>query len=491
MLDDVARDVRYALRMCAHNPAFTAVIVITLALGIGANTAVFSLVDTLILRSLPVRQPEQLVEPLFKYPRDPWLNLFRWSDYERIRRDNHVFSDLIALSSKSFQLTDPARGSEIVDGFFVSDNFFETLGLRPALGRLITTADGESKGATAVISWSYWKSRFNLDPKVLGQSLVVNAVPTTIVGVSPRGFFGLQLGIDPSLWLPAANEPIFQKPSHLSANWRAQDFSLVGRLKPGVTIDRAQAEMRVLDRARLTDLEAQTHDAQWRDVPLRLAPAGAGLSVLRERFGGSLHLMMAAVSVLLLLACLNIASMLLARGAARHREMAVRVALGAERFRVVQQMMTESLLLSTFGGLCGVLVAYVGARALIALIASGRSPGGMPQPLQIPVQVDLRVMLFAAGIAVSTGLLFGLVPAWRAFVSAPSSSLREIGSAGETRRWKRFGQALVVAQVALSLVLLTAAVLFVRYLSDLRTVGLGFQTDSVLQLRLDWSRSGY
>ena len=492
-LDDVGRDVRYALRTCARNPASSAVVVITLAVGIGANTAVFSLVDTLMLRSLRVRQPERLVEPLFKYPRDPWLNLYRWSDYERVRHDSHVFSDLIAMSPKQFQLTDSTLGAELVDGAFVSDNFFSALGLQPAIGRLIGTPDDGigSAAAISVISWSYWKTRFNLDPAVLGRSLVVNDVPTTIVGVTPRGFFGLQLGMDPSLWLPVALEPAIQKPSHLGANSRWQDFSLVGRLKPGVTIEQAQAEMRVLDRARLADLEAQSHDVQWRDVPLQVEPAGAGLSVLRQRFGSSLRLMMAAVSVLLLLACLNIASMLLARSAARRREMAVRVALGAGRFRLFRQALTESLLLSSWGGVCGVFVAYGGAHAMVMFIASGRSPVGMPQPLQVPVQIDLRVLLFAAGVTVMTGVLSGLVPAWRAFVSVPSSSLREIGGAAETRRWRRLGQGLVVAQVAVSVVLVTAAVLFVRYLADLRTVGLGFQADSVLQLRLDWSRSGY
>ena len=204
----------------------------------------------------------------------------------------------------------------------------------------------------------------------------------------------------------------------------------LARLKPGVTIEQAQAEMRVLDRPRLADLEARMHDVQWRHVPLDVEPAGAGLSVLRERFASSLLLMMAAVGVLLLLACINVASMLLARGAARRREMAVRVALGAGRFRLVRQVLTESLLLSTMGGVCGVLVAYVGAHALVTFIASGRSPVGMPQPLQIPVHLDLRVLLFAAGAAVVTGLLFGLAPAWNAFVSAPSSSLRDIGGAG-------------------------------------------------------------
>jgi len=491
-LDDVQRDVRFAVRALLRSRGFTAVAVLTLAVGVGANTAIFSLVNTLMLRSLPVRQPEQLVEFLFKYPGDPRLNSYWWKDYERFRDQNHVFSDLIAVSRGRFQVTGSTYGPDIVDGMYVSGNFFDALGLRPAIGRLVGPQQnqiGSVGAAVAVISWSYWQSRFGLDPAVLGTSIVVNDVPTTIIGVTPPEFFGLILGMDPALWMPVASEPLMQKPSRLTDG--SLSVAIVARLKPDVTLEQAQAEMRVLDRPRLADLEARMHDVQWRQVALEIEPAGAGLSILRERFASSLLLMMSAVGVLLLLACINVASLLLARGAARRREMAVRVSLGAGRFRLVRQVLTEALLLSTVGGVCGVLVAYFGALALVKVIASGRSPVGMPQPLEIPVHLDLRVLLFAAGTAVTTGLLFGLAPACNAFVSAPSSALRDIGGAPETPRWKRFGEGLVVAQVALSLILLSAAALFVRHLTDLRTVGVGFQATSVLQVRLDWSRSGY
>jgi putative ABC transport system permease protein len=262
-------------------------------------------------------------------------------------------------------------------------------------------------------------------------------------------------------------------------------------LKRGVTLQQATAEIRVLDRQRLAELEARGHDVQWRSATTDVEPAGAGLATLRDRFASALLLMTAAVAVLMLLACVNVASMLLARSAARRPEIAMRVALGAGRVRIIRQVLTESLLLSVLGGACGVLLAYVGAHGLVRIIVSGRSPVGMPQPLQIPVHIDLRVLLFAAGTAVATGILFGIVPAWHTFVSAPSSSLREIGGTGETRAGKRFAQALVVVQVALSVILLGAAGVFVRHLTAVRTVGLGFQTDSVLQVRLDWSRGGY
>ena len=494
-LDDFQRDVLYTLRTLSRSPGFTAVAILTMALGIGANTAIFSLVNALMLRSLPVRHPEQLVEMLWKYPGDPRRNYYRWKDYEHFREQNDVFTDLIAMSPGRFQVTGGTLGPEVVDGAYVAGNFFDVLGLRPAIGRLIGPQEdqiGSVGAAVAVISWSYWQSHFSLDPTVLGKSLVVNDVPTTIIGVTPREFFGLQLGMDPPLWLPVSMEPLIQTPSRLADG--SLGVALVARLKPAVTIEQAQAEMRVLDQPRLAELEARSprgNDVQWRHVTLNVEPAGAGLSILRDRFASSLLLMMWAVGVLLLLACINIASMLLARGAARRREMAVRVAVGAGRLRLVRQVLTESLLLSAVGGVCGVLLAYFGAKTLVKIIASGRSPIGMPQPLEIPVHLDLHVLLFALAAAVSTGLLFGLAPACHAFVSAPSSSLREIGGASETRRWRRLGQGLVVAQVALSMILLSAAALFVRHLTDLRTVGIGFQAHSVLQVSLDWSRSGY
>jgi putative ABC transport system permease protein len=493
-LDDLGRDLRYAFRICSRNPGFSAVIIVTLALGIGANTAIFSLVDTLMLRSLPVRQPEQLVELLFKYPRDPRLNMYPWKYYERFRDQNHVFADLVAVSSEPghFQVTGATHGPEVVDGVYVSGNFFAALGLQPAIGRLIGPEEsqiGSARATVAVITWSCWQSRFNLDPTVLGKELIVDNVPMTIIGVTRPEFFGLQLGMDPPLWMPMAVEPLLQKPSRLLDG--SALVSVVGRLKSGVTREQAAAEMRVLDRQRLAELEARGHDVQWRSVTMEVEPAGAGLSTLRDRFAGSLLLIMAAVGVLLLLACINVAGMLLARSAARRHEMAMRVALGAGRLRIIRQVLTESLLLSTSGGACGVLLAYFGAHALATIIGSGRSPVGMPQPLQIPVHLDLRVLLFAAGAALATGVLFGVAPAWHAFASVPSSSLRETGGAGETRSWRRFGQALVVAQVALSVILLCAAALFVRYLTDLRTVGLGFQTNSVLLATLDWSGTDY
>ena len=489
-LDDVRRDVRYALRALYKHPGLAAVIVVTLALGIGANTAVFSVINTVILRSLPVERPDELVELLFKFPGDPRLNSYWWKHYEHFRDRNQVFSDLVAVSPARLPVTGEAIQPEIVDGRYVVGNFFDVLGVRPAIGRLIGPPNdrvGSSDASVAVISWPYWQSRFNGDPRVLGQTVMVAGVPATIIGVTPRGFFGIQLGVDPPIWLPTAMEPLIAKPSQLTAG--TLSVALIGRRKPGVSLPQVEAEMRVLDRLRLADMEARFKDPRFRQVLIEASPAGAGLSVIRDRFGSALRVTMAAVAVLLLLACVNVASMLLARGAARRREMAVRVALGAGRLRLVRQVFTESLLLSTVGSLLGVLFAYVGAEALVRFIRSGRSPVGMPQPLDISADLDLTVLMFAAAAALITGLLFGVAPALRAFVSTPESSPQEIGRATETRAWRLFGKGLVVAQVALAVVMLGAATLFVRHLSDLRTVGVGFDAEPVLQVRLDPSQS--
>jgi predicted permease len=488
-MDDARRDVRYGLRALRRTPGFTAVVVLILAVGIGATTAIFSVVYEFMFRSLPVSHPEQLVEMLFKYPGDPRLNIFSWDDYQRIRGQNHVFSEVIAQSSHSapFQVGAASGAPEVVDTILVSGNFFGVLGLRPAIGRLIGPAEGDigSPAAVAVISWPFWQRRFAGDPSVLGRPLVVNGVPTTIIGVAPRGFSGLQLGVDPPLWLPIALEPQLESPSRLSGGV----LSLVARLKPGVSIGQAQAEMRVLDQPRIAALEARSHDVQWRTVAVEVVPAAVGLGALRDRFAQSLLLTMWAVGALLLLACVNVASLLLARAAARRHEMATRAKLGAGRLRIVRQVMTESLLLSAMGAVCGIAVAAAGAAGLIDLIASGRSPVGMPQPLQISMHLDRHVLLFTVVVTLLTGLLFGLAPAWQALVSTPSRPLGDGGRVSESKGWKRFGRGLVIAQVALSVVLLNAGVLFVRHLTDLRTVGVGFDAASVLQLRFDWSRA--
>ncbi|MGA2737497.1 MAG: ABC transporter permease [Bryobacteraceae bacterium] len=474
------QDVRYAFRALRRSPGFTVVALLSLALGIGANTAVFSLVNTLMLRMLPVPEPEQLVEFLALYPGDPPLNVFSLQSYEHFRDRNHVFSGLTGMQPARFTVRGEGVEPETVDGEAVIGNFFGMLGLKPAMGRLI----GPGDSAVAVVSWSYWRDKFNLAPAILGRHIVVEGVPMTIVGVTPREFSGLQVGVRPDVWVP------------IDAGSQGQAgrtvLQLIARLKPGVSIQQARAEMALLFRWTLEERTSASKDPVMRQLKFEVQPAGAGLSTeLRGQFAKPLLALMAVVGLLLPIACVNLANMLLARGAARRHEMAVRVALGAGRFRLMRQVLSESLLLSAAGALLGVLLAYFGADALVRIMTSGRPIVGMPPRIRIQVHPDTHVLLFAAGVALLTGLLFGLAPAWNAFGSGPASSLRKIGKAGETRLGRIFGKSLVVAQVALSVGLLGAAGLFIGHLSNLERLDLGFRRDHVLLVTLDPARSGY
>jgi predicted permease len=480
-LEQLWQDVRYALRGMRRSPGFTAVAVVSLALGIGANTAIFSLINALVLRMLPVREPGQLVELLFKAPGQDHFNAFSWQSYEQYREHNHVFSGLIASADTPFAVHGDGLEPEIVHGLYVTPNYFSVLGVNPALGRLIGPDDGsaESPANVAVVSWSYWKSRFNSDRAMLGRRIVVGDVPVTIVGVAPREFVGLEPATRQDLWLPLTPH----RPSY--ATTARYWLKLAARLKPGVSIDQARAEMSVLWQWTIADEFKANDDRSVRDWKMEVQPAGAGLSHLRDQYEKPALLLMGVVALLLLIACTNVASLLLTRGAARQREMALRVSLGAGRLRLLRQGLTESLLLAAAGGALGILLAYWGTGALVRIIASGR------ERIELQVSPDMVVLLFTAGVALLTGVLFGLAPAWQTFRSAPASSLRDAGRAGETRLRRLFGKSLVVTQVAFSVVLLSAASLFVRHLSNLEHLDLGFRRDHVLLVDLDPSGSGY
>jgi putative ABC transport system permease protein len=475
LVESAWQDVRYGARTLRRSPGFAATAIAILTLGIGANTAIFSLLNAVMLRTLPVREPAQLVEPMSRYPGEPRLNGYALDFYEYVRDHNHVFADVTGVMPGSFKVAREGAEEETVDGEYAAGNLFPVLGLEPALGRLIDPRDVEPGAApVAVINWSYWKSRFNSNPAILGTQIKVNGVPSAIVGVTPRAFVGLQPGVVPAVWLPAV---------------RPRGFRMLARLKAGVSIEQAQAEMNVLHRPTLEAL-AQ-NDPRWLQSTMEVASAAAGFSMLRDRFGAPLQVLLPVVGLLLVIACMNVASMLLARGAARRREMAVRVSLGAGRLRLARQVLTESLLLSLAGSALGVGLAWFAAGALLRLVYSGRLPPGWPPHLEIQVAPDMRVLLFTAGVAVLTGVLFGLAPAWSAFRSAPISVLREIGSAGVRKSRRRFGQGLVAAQVALSVVLLSAAGLCLAHLSNLRNVDTGFRRDSVLLVTLNAQGSGY
>ena len=479
------QDVRYALRQLRRNLGFTTVAVLTLALGIGANTAIFSLVNTLMLRQLPVREPGQLVELLHRYPGEPHLNGFSPQAYQLMRDQNQVFSGLIAAAYQPFHVRGEGLEPQTVQGAYVGGNFFPVLGVKPAIGRLIGSEDDRTgdPSAVAVLSWSYWKSRFNLDPAILGKRMIVDDVPVTVVGVAPRRFSGLQVESGQDVWLPLALQSTIVRGG--LGSW---SLWLVGRLKPGVSIHQAQTEIAVLYESTLDEQAKATNNPFIRKMKLEMEPAGAGLSKLREEWAKPLLLLQAVVGLLLLLACTNLASLLLARGAAREHEMALRLSLGAGHFRLARQVVTESVLLSAIGGLLGVYVAYFGAGVFAKIIVAERRPG---PPLELHARADVNVLLFTAAITLVTILLSGLFPALRAMRTAPAFTLRQAGSASETRSRRLFGKGLVVAQVALSVVLLSAAGLFVRHLLNLRHLDLGFNPDHVLLVTLDPEGSGY
>jgi predicted permease len=471
-------DISYALRGMRRSPGFTLVAILSLALGIGANTAIFSLVETVMLRMLPVSHPDELVELLQKYPGEPRGNgYWTWRSYEYYRDHNHVFSALTGTSIDNLvRFTGPGMEPEVLAGEYVLGDYFAELGVRPALGRLIgaenTTAGPEN--AVAVVSYSWWSNRFHRDPAIIGKRILVQDVPVSVIGVAPRGFTGLRLEAETSVWLP-------RKPDS------KMGLALLARLKPGTTLEQARAEMSVLYQFTIQERAANSKDPQVRNLTVNVEPAGTGLSTVRDRIGQPLTVLMAVVSLLLLLACVNLASMLLARAAGREREMAVRTSLGASRWRLLRQVLTESLILSIAGTVAGLFVAYAGATWLLDILASAR-------PLErvlLKIHPDLNTFLFTAGVAVVAGLLFGSAPAWSAFRSAPVDSLRQAGRGAETRGARLLGRSLVAAQVALSTLLLSAGALFVVHLANLERTDLGFRRDHVLLVTLDASRSGY
>jgi predicted permease len=478
VLGGLGQDARYALRGMRCTPGFTAVAVLSLALGVGANTAIFSLMDAVMLRILPVSHPEQLVQLLQKYPGEPRGNgYWTWRSYEHFRDYNHVFSSLFGTSIDNLaRLT--AGGSEPETGIaeYVTGNYFPELGVKPALGRLITSEDvsAGTDGAVAVVSWSRWARWFHQAPDILGKRILVDDAPATIIGVASRAFVGLRVEAGTDVWL-------VRKPA-------AQNrLALLARLKPGATLDQARAEMSVLYRFTIEERAASSKDPLVRQLKVEVEPAGNGFATVRDRYGKPLTILMTVVALLLLLACVNIASMLLARGTGREREMALRTSLGASRGRLLRQVLTESLVLSAAGTLVGAFVAYFGTGALLRILASARAH----ERVHLQVQPDLQVLLFAAAIAILAGLLFGAAPAWNAFRTAPVSALRQAGSASETRVQRLLARALVSLQVALSVLLLSAAGLFIGNLSSLENADLGFRRDHVLLVTLDPSSSGY
>ena len=461
------QDIRYALRGMRQSPGFTLVALLSLALGIGANTAIFSLVETAMLRMLPVRHPEQIVELLQKYPGEPRGNgYWSWRSYEHIRDNNDVFSAVIGTSIDN-RARLASDGSEAAFGIaeYVTGNYFADLGVKMAMGRPVSPDDNpvSADGAVAVVSWPQWANRFRKDPSILGKRIVVSNVPATIIGVTAPDFVGLRVEAKTDVWLPHKPEPQAR-------------LALLARLKPGTTLQQARAEMAVLYRFTIEERAVDSKDPLVRQLSTQVEPAGNGLATVRDRFGEPLEILMAVVGLLLLLACVNLASMLLARASGRQREMAIRSSLGASAVRLLRQVLTESLLLSAGGTLLGAVVAYFGTSALLRILASGRQH----EIIYLPVQPDLQVLLFTASIAVLAAVVFGAAPAWSAFRIVPGREMRQTGGLGETPARRLLGKSLIAAQVSVSVLLLSSGALFIANLANLERKNLGFRRDHVL-----------
>jgi predicted permease len=479
-LETFIQDLRFGLRMLRKSPGFTAIAVLTLALGIGANTAIFTMMNGLMLHTLPVRDPGQLVELLHHYPDEPepGFNGFSWDAYQTMRDGNHVFSDLIVGTMNSFTVRGDKLQPQSVFGGGVGETFFQGLGVKAAAGRLIGPEDVHMgyHAPVAVVSWSLWKSRFDLDPGIIGKNIVIDDAPVTIIGVAQRGFYGLSHEAQQDIWLPISLGP--------SPGW---GFGLLARLKPGVSIEQARAEMAVLFQ---TVVNAPDAGPFVRGMKLRIEPAGNGVTTpLSQMLSTPLTVLMATVGLLLLLACANLAGLLLARGASRQHEMAVRACLGAPRARLLRQTLTESLLLSLVGCAVGTFVAYFAAHALIRVFASGRFIMGLPVHFEALTNPDAHVLLFTLAIALLTGLLCGAAPAMSASKTEPAFALQQASRIGESKSRRLFGKGLVASQVALSLVLMSSAGLFVEYLSHLRNLNLGFERNNLLLVTLKFPQS--
>jgi putative ABC transport system permease protein len=501
LIQHIGQDVRYALRILRKTPAFAAAAILTLALGIGANTAIFTVIDALILRSLPVRDPQQLVtvgDPSRVHSWStgtPRTDSFSFPLYREVRDRNVVFSSVLA-SCRLDNLEAAIDGAaEDTTGRLVTENYFETLGVEPFIGRVFTAADGRSPGADpyVVISYRYWQRRFSADPSVVGRTIHLKNFPFTIIGVAPPEFFGEVVGDRPDIWAPMMMEPQLVPGRDFLESPNTAALLLMGRLKPGVTLAQARANVAAVVRQALTEtlsarLSADDRAAiRHRNVRLDPPVSGGalGLSRLRNDFSAPLLLLMAIVALVLLVACVNVANLMLARSAARRREIAVRLALGASGARVVRQLLTEGTILAVAGGALGLLLANWGAAILVRLATRATST-----PLVIGA--DTRVLAFTAIVSLAAGLLFGLAPALEYRRADLTSSLKDAGrgTAGSAAA-ARMRRTLVVGQIAFGVVVIMAAGLLVHSLRNLQSVNLGYRPGELLVARVDLTGAGY
>jgi predicted permease len=511
-LEQLAQDIRYALRAMAANPLFTATAALSLALGIGANTAIYSFMNAILMRSLPVAHPEQLTIVNWQAPKRPRIVRsingtthrygkggmespnFPYSAFNLIRENRRIFSTLFGYTyAQSFNVI--ARGeAETIQGGFVSGDFFTGLGVPPAGGRLIAP-DDDRAGAppTVALTYAYWQRRFDGDTAVVGKSILINNQPFTVAGICAPGFFGIDPESNPAFFMPIHSMALVLPQVSAEKVSRFVDdhfywIEMMGRLQPGVSIAQAEAALRGQFNAFAANTAASPKDAEL--LPeLTLEAGGAGIDSLRRQYSKPLYVLMTMVGLILAIACANLANLLLARAAYRRREIAVRLSLGAGRWRIVRQMLTESMLLSVIGGALGVLVALAGIRFITWLLANGRAD------FTLRAEMDWPVLAFTFALAVAAGMLFGMAPAIQATKVDFTPALKESRTQGSTapchRLRPRLGHVLIVLQIAVSLLLVIAAGLFVRTLLNLHSIDVGFNRENILMVTVNGRQAGY
>jgi putative ABC transport system permease protein len=483
-LETVWQDLRYGMRMLLKNKTVTLVAVLSLALGIGANTAIFSLLDALLLKTLPVKNSEQLVFVgglEYHYPPqlDRAMRNIPVPDpvYREMSEKNTVFSGIFTFNQVEVTVNDGSL-AEQVSGELVSGNFFTVLGVGAHLGRMFTDDDDLMPGAhfVTVISYNYWRSRFGADPNIVGKKISINTHPFTIIGVSAQGFNGVDVSAAPALRVPMMMKNLMQDPRN--------DTPVVARLKPGISIEQAQVAADALFQNIIREYSASSLSNRYSNASrIELSHAGRGVSAseLRDRYLQPLIFLLCLVGMVLLIACLNVANLLLARAAARRKEIAVRLAVGAGRLRLIRQLLTEGFLLAALGGALGLVFARMGTDLLLGLL-----------PFTREIKLDMRMLGITLVVTILTGVLFGLAPALQAtrFELIPALKNDTAGMVGGRRKWE-LRRLLVALQVALSLVLLVWGGLFVRSLQNLKAVDLGYTSDQIVSMSLALGRIDY
>lgn len=479
-MESLVKDIRYGVRGLLKRPGFTAIAVVTLALGIGANTAIFSLVNTVLLRPLPVAHPEQLVEVYGTQHNGGDMTLDSYLDYKDYRDRNNVVSGLLAYRFAPMSVSH-AGSNERVWGYLVSGNYFDVLGVPPQLGRGFLPEEDQTPGSHPVVVMSYacWQKRFAGDPNIVNKSVILNGHNFTVVGVMPRGFIGTEIAFEPDLFVPM----MMARQIEVDSNWlesrNNHNIFVVGRLKAGVTAAQAESNFQAI-----TLQLAQEHPKDNEGRGVMLMTPGLFLPSIRNSVIGFTAILMAVVGLVLLLACINLANLLLARATERRKEIATRLALGASRARLVRQLVTENLILSVTGGVFGLLLA----SWLNHLVAGIKLPTDIS--LLFDLRLDWRVLIFALLVSLLTGIVFSILPALHASKPDLVPALKDEASMGGFRR-SRLRNALVVLQVALSLVLLIGAGLIIRGLQAAQRMRPGFNPENAVAISFDMGLQGY